>query len=948
MNSGPEGGADQRWTRIWAVFEGALELPDEQRDAFIARELDDDGMRSEVRALIAGHETEGGILDRPVPVPDDTPRAEGVGDVEMERRVKRVFSDAYGLVRELGRGGMSRVYLAWEKKHQRRVVLKVLHPEVAASHGSVRFEREATLIAQLSHPNIVPLIDSGVREEFAYYVMPYIDALTLRNRIDRGWDDGMPLPRILAVLRDVAAALDFAHLAGVVHRDLKPDNVLLAGPHTYLFDFGIAKASHADTDPGRRLTRDGAFLGTPGYAAPEQVWGGGPLDKRADLWAWGVMAWELLTGRLPTGAHEGEGPDDAVEALRAAAPGLPPAVAEVIVQCLSLDPARRPEDAAELLDALGARDAPPAPAAPLEGRGRLAGASAGGRAGGVPWLPVSSVAVLALIAWVAFGRPSADGGASDAPTLGLPVAVAPLVDETTGADAAVLGRFAGDWITQGIQEVESVQVVPWPVSLATARAAESADDLVRVMADGTGARTVVVGSVYEFGGRLQFRVEVTDAASGRIVSAPEPVSAAPDSAEAALQELVDRIRSSVAIASDPRLSAIQGLARRPPTFEAYVAFDRGVDRYLSQDYGGASDAFLDAFARDSTFYSALVYGALTLENSGQSQRADSVIEVVAPHAASLSTIERARWEAVRATLTGDAPQAYLAQKRLAEIGPGTRAPYNVARLALSMNRPNDALEALLGADPDRGELRGWAQYWTVLAHAHHLVGDYEAEAEAAAEMGRRYPERRIALVLEVRARAAQGDLDEVDRLLDLSETMSPDTYWSAGAAAVVGAEALRARGYEGWEELARRAQAWLDTQLTLQPETRHLYWRASADFALRRWDDARDRFADLRERVPTSATYRGMYALAAAHAGDLEAAEDALAAPFESDEGAYSAYRARLAALQGDADAATTLLGRAFAQGLGGWAWVPEAGFDDFAPVFGDPRIVRLLSPDEA
>lgn len=936
---------DERWGRIWALFEAALDLEEAERDEFVDREADDPGLRDEVLALLSGHEQTGGILDRPVPLPPQAPEDDGVSDAEMERRVRRVFSETYGLVRELGRGGMSRVYLAWERKHQRRVVLKVLHPEVAAAHGSARFEREATLIARLSHPNIVPLIDSGVREEFAYYVMPYIDAVTLRGRLDQKADGDMPLPRILSVLRDVAAALDFAHLAGVVHRDLKPDNVLLAGPHTYLFDFGIAHASRGDTDPDLRLTRDGAFLGTPGYAAPEQVWGGTPPDRRADLWAWGVMAWELLMGRLPDGSLQGDG--TAREALLSAVPDLPRPVADVVVRCLSVDPGGRPEDAAALLDALGARDggALGSPSATAPEPAAMAGT---GRRRRSPWLPLTGVAAVVVVGWVALR--GGDGAPAVAPrTLGMPVVVAPLVHETAGSDAAVLGRFAGDWITQGIQEIEAVQVVPWPVALATARAAEGSADVVGAMAAGTGARTVVVGSVYELGGRLQFRVEVLDAASGRIVSAPEPVSAAPDSAEAALQLLVDRIRSSVAIASDPQLSGIPGLARRPPTFEAYVAFDRGVDRYLSQDYSEASEAFLDAFSRDSTFYSSLVYAALTLENAGESQRADSLIEVVAPHAGSLSTIERARWEAVRAALTGDAPEAYAAMRRLAEVGPGSRAPYNVGLLALSMNRPLDALDALLGADPDHGELRGWAQYWTQLAHAHHLVGDFEAEARAAAEMRRRYPERRVALVLEVRARSAQGDLAEVDRLLDLAETMSPDTYWSAGAAAVVGAEAARAHGQEGWEALLSRAERWLEAQRALQPDdTRYLYWLASVDFDSRRWEQARDRFGELRRRVPSSATYRGMYALAAAHAGDVDDAEAALREPFEDDPGAYAAYRARLAALGGDADATATLLGRAFERGVSGWPWVHESGFDDFAPVASDPRISMLLSLDGA
>ncbi len=935
--SGP---ADDRWPRIWALFEAALAVPPDEQDDFVRRHAPDAEVCAEVEGLLRGHRSTGGLVDREIVV-SDSPSPDQQGspdDGEMDERVRLVFSDTYGLVRELGRGGMSRVYLAWERKHQRRVVLKILHPEVAAGHGADRFERETRLIARLSHPNIVSLIDSGVREDFAYYVMPYIDGITLRARMVASEPDRIPLPRILAVLHDVAAALDFAHVAGVVHRDLKPDNVLLAGPHTYLFDFGIARTSPAGTEGGTPLTRDGAFLGTPGYAAPEQIWGGRALDRRADLWAWGVMAWELMVGGLPPRSFDmHDSLDlDALSLLMAASPDLPPKVAEVIVRCLSVDPAGRPDDAATLLDALGAGDmeaVPPAASSPSV-RDQVRRTRRWPRVAGL------LVVVVGLFWW------RGSSSSADEDTLRLPIAVAPLVSETPDSATAVLGRFAGDWLTQGIQELDRVQVVPWPASLAAAGGVRAGDDVARAVATGTGAGTVIAGSIYELGGRLQFRAEVIDVASGRVVSAPGPVSASRDSAAVALQLLVDRIRSSVAISSDARLAAIPGLARRPPTFEAYRAFDRGVDHYLAQNYREASNHFLEAWDLDTTFHSARVYAALTLANLGSPARADSLLDEVEPYLASLTTAERVRWDAVRAVLDGDAPRAYQAMRRLAELGPGSRASYNVGLLALSMNRPADAVDALTAVDPDRGELRGWAQYWTQLAHGYHLLGEFAAEADAAAEMRRRYPERRIALVLEVRARAAQGDVGEVVRLLDLAETMSPEAYWSAGAAAVVAAEALRAHGHAGWEAVLERAEWWIEEQRRAAPDDlRHAYWRASVAYDRRDWAEAMERFDTLRAASPDNTTYRGMFALAAAHAGDRTAADAALLEPFEWDRGAHTAYRARVASLAGDADAASGLLGLAFDQGVDGWPWMHESGFDDFAPVAEDSRIRLLLDP---
>lgn len=931
---------DARQERIWALFEGALDQPPDARPAWLRMQETDPELVAEVEGLLDGHEANGGILDRPPPLPPT-----GAGDSSgaqsddgLEGRVRAAFEGAYGLVRELGRGGMSRVYLAWERKHQRRVVLKVLRPEVAAGTGAERFAREARLVARLSHPNIVPLIDSGVRDGLAYYVMPYIDGLSLRDHL-RGIDGGLPVGRALGVLRDVAAALDFAHVAGVVHRDLKPDNVLLAGPHAYLFDFGVARA---ETGPGAldsegtSLTRDGAFLGTPGYAAPEQLWGGAGLDHRADLWAWGVLAWEVLTGELPPNPTDPTGAwsTEIEEGLVRRRPGVPAEVAEVVSRCLRLDPAARPDDAAELLDALGAgadaapRPTPRAPRAATSRRRVLAATAV-----------VVAGAVALFRGWGS--SPSPESGTS----LGLPVAVAPF--EASGDDPglSLLGRFAGDWITQGIQDLDHLSVVPWPAAVGAAADRRAAEDVVSALIRATGAGTVVVGSVYDLGGRVRFRAEVVDAASGLVISAPDPVAAVPDSAEAALQTLVDRIRSSLAIAGDERLSAIPGLARRPPSFDAYRAFDQGMNLYLAQDYTEATEAFREAWRRDTTFHSALVYAAATALNTGDLDTADEVLARVEPSVPSLGTAERARWEAFRALVDGDSPRALRAMTRLAETGPGSRAPYNVALLALSLNRPRDALEALEAADPDRGELRGWAQYWTQLAHAHHLLGDFEGEAAAAAEMRRRHPERRVALVLEVRARAAQGRFDEVDRLLRLSETLAPETYWSAGAAAVVGAEAARAHGHDGWRALLARGEAWLDARLAAAPDHRgHRYWRASVDYDARRWDEARRRFEELLAEAPDNESYRGMASLAAGHGGDVAGARAHLVETFPGEPGEHTAYRARLAALQGDADETAALLGLAFAQGVDGWAWVHESGHDDFAPVRGDPRVALLLS----
>jgi tRNA A-37 threonylcarbamoyl transferase component Bud32/TolB-like protein len=919
---------DPRWEQVWSLFDTALDLPTEDRPGFLERETDDAEIRREVTSLLAGHEKEGGILD-----------AVAASDEELEDRVRQALEERYGLVRELGRGGMSRVYLAWEKKHQRRVVIKVLLPEFAARHGTDRFQQEVKLVAHLSHPNIISLIDSGVVDGLAYYVMPYLDGETLRARLGTNGSELLPTDQCLSILLDVAGALAHAHSKGVVHRDLKPGNVLLAGPHSYLFDFGVARTrpETQQDDEEAPVTQEGAFIGTLRYAAPEQAWGLPNVDHRADLYAWGVMAHELLTGRLPPNPSDPESPGEPalVTRFESARPDMPEGIASLIRACLDPSPARRPQSAAELLDTL---------------QSGVAGVAAGGTESSsrsrAAWLGLG-MAAIALLAVVGIVTRSGGGGVTaGGPGLALPVAVAAFENQTGDPSLDVLGRFAGDWITQGLERVEAIEVVPWTVAYRASDASADDRDPVASMAERTGAGSVVVGSLYDLGGTLQFRAEVVDVTTGRVVAAPAPLSTSRDSTTQAIQELADRISGSLAIAGNSRLARLPGFTLRPPTFEAYQAFDLGFDRYVNQQYGAATDQFMEAWSRDTTFISSLVYAAYTMVNSGELERADSLVETLEARRPELTELEWTRLGFLRGYLDGDAETALRAAQEGARLAPQSRAGYNLASMALNMNRPRVALEALQALDPDQGEIQGWAQYWTQLAHAHHLLGDHEAEAGAAQEMQARYPDRRIGLVLEVRARAAAGELGALETLLEEGRTLSDLTYWSLGAAMVVAGEEMKAHGHEGWGAYLERGRRWLQNRLEETPDYRsHRYWLASAAYDLREWDSARSQFRVLSEEVPTSSSYRVMAALSMAHAGEPGLARDYLGEALPYNPGAHAGTLARLAALEGDADRAGSLLSRAFQQRYAGFPWIHASGHDDFAPVADDPLVQRLLQP---
>lgn len=276
---------------------------------------------------------------------------------DLRDRLQAALSADYRIERDLG-GGMSRVFVAEDLRLGRKVVLKILPTELAGEVNIERFEREIRVAAQLQHPHIVPLLAAGSAGDLPYYVMPYIEGESLRARLAR--EGELPLHDVVRLLAEVLDALEYAHRHGVVHRDIKPDNILLTGRHAVVTDFGVAKAVSDATDE-RRLTSTGIALGTPAYMAPEQIGGEPNVDQRADIYALGVLAFEMVTGLLPFRGATTQGilaahmtqPPPSLTTLRQS---IPPALDTVVLRCLEKRPADRWQAAGEiipLLDAIG-------------------------------------------------------------------------------------------------------------------------------------------------------------------------------------------------------------------------------------------------------------------------------------------------------------------------------------------------------------------------------------------------------------------------------------------------------------------------------------------------------------------------------------------------------------------------------------------------------------------
>jgi serine/threonine-protein kinase len=449
---------------------------------------------------------------------------------ESTSRVVAALADRYQIERELGRGGTATVYLAQDLRHARRVAIKVLYPELAASLGAERFLREVEIAAGLSHPNILPLYDSGESDGLLYYVMPYIEGESLRHRLRR--EIQMPVEEATRIARDAAAALSFAHRHGIVHRDIKPENILLEGERAVVADFGVARA--IETASSERLTETGLAVGTATYMSPEQAAGSGRVDGRSDVYSLGCVLFEMLAGEPPFAGGTQQAiiakhMQAAVPDLRVVRPSVTRRLRKVILTALAKVPADRYATADDLGRALTSaaseRRRPTAPrVAALLGLGALCAVGLG--------------------LWMVRGDMAGHGdGASTRDHFSGPRKIAVLYFDNQSGDSA-LGQIA-DGITEeliyelsgvnGFRVVSRNGVAPYrgrrvPVDSLVAR---------------IGVNTLIDGSIQRWGDHLRVRVQLIDARSDTYqdsLSRELPMAQASDSVRVVAQEIAARLR----------------------------------------------------------------------------------------------------------------------------------------------------------------------------------------------------------------------------------------------------------------------------------------------------------------------------------------------------------------------------------------------------------------------
>jgi serine/threonine-protein kinase len=476
------------WEQIGELFLSALELPPEQRTAYLAGAVDDLVMSSEVLSLLEAHEGRGRLDSIADQLHGLRPAAASVSVADLLDRLGPALGDRYRVERELGRGGMAIVLLAEDLKIPRKVALKVLQPDLALGIGPSRFLQEIAIAANLAHPHILPLHDSGEADGLLYYVMPYVEGESLRDRLRR--EGPLSVEDALRIARQVADALSYAHHHGVVHRDIKPENILLEAGHAVVSDFGIARAM---TAAGADELAEARFvLGTPAYISPEQA-AGGKLDGRSDIYSLGCVLYEMLAGHAPFAGGTAQEvlarhALDPVPTVRAARSAVPEAVERAITKALAKQPADRFATATQFAQALAA---PTRAAQPGRRPGLVAVGLALALLGGA----------LAVGARTFIGRPPAVRS----------IAVVPFVNLSAEPEST---EYFSDGITDEL--ISALAQVPGLRVPATssAFALKSRGLSVRQIAETLRVATVLEGSVRRAGNGIRITAQLINAADG--------------------------------------------------------------------------------------------------------------------------------------------------------------------------------------------------------------------------------------------------------------------------------------------------------------------------------------------------------------------------------------------------------------------------------------------------
>ena len=705
---------------------------------------------------------------------------------DVATRLARALEGRYDLEREVGRGGMATVWLATDRKHSRKVALKVLHPELAASVGTERFLHEIEIVAGLTHPRILTLIDSGEADGLLFYVMPYVEGETLEERIVR--EGPLPVEEALRIAREVADALAHAHEKGVIHRDIKPSNIMFEAGHAVIADFGVARAVGAAGPEG--MTATGLAVGTPAYMSPEQA-SGGKVDGRADVYALGCVLWEMLTGEP---AFQGATPlailarkvADETPSIRTRRKSVLPELEGVVAKAMSPEAADRYASARALEQALAAPES--AERIP-SGRGRWNRARS---------LAGAAIAIIAAVAaWWLFGRGTPAEAAA-------PYTIAVLAPENLTGEEEHFVAGQHQALIDHVAAISGFRVVSRPSVMRY----EDLDRTVPEIAEELGVQGIVASFLARDGDTVRIRLQLIEAEPTETLlwtgELDETIAGLYGMYGEAARAIAAGAKVDVAADEEARLRGERRID--PATYEAYLKGMHLVQKSSPQEVAEGLAYLHEATDQNPT--DAMAWAGLALGYSavghGPNPTADAwtMASAAANRAVRLDSTLAEAWSAladVRFYADWDWEGAEAAFRRANGLNPSIAMNhFHYAWLLLVLNRYDEALvqhELAYKLDPFtpfQSALLGWAYLYG---------GDTEQAKERARRTLELRPDGNMGLLVLGAAQQMEGNDEEAIATHERMAEVRPYMRW------MLGVTYARAGRTEDARQIAREIEA---------------------------------------------------------------------------------------------------------------------------------------------
>ena len=831
----------------------------------------------------------------------------------------------YRIIEKIGAGGMGEVYLAEDTELNRQVALKFLSLHLCQDADCrARFKREAQAAAKLNHPNIVTIHEVAEFNGRPYFAMEHVEGQSLRELIKA---KELPIERVMELAIQICEGLHKAHQSGIVHRDVKPANILIdADGRAKILDFGLATVQGCD-----HLTKTGSTLGTIGYMSPEQA-KGEEVDQRSDIFSLGVVLYEMITGHAPFKADSEAATlhaitNDKPEMLARFRREVPVTLQTMIDKALDKNVATRYQHADELVADFKrlVSSSSSIPSLPRRRR-RVA----------VPALLVLIVIVagLALEPWriminsggVAFTMKS--------------IAVIPFKNLTGDQSLDPLGKMLADWTTQGLLEAGLGDVIPQDAIIKL-----NANADIQTVARETGATLIVSGAYYRIGDSIQFHTQIVNA-DEKLLQAIEPIYCSNTTVMDGIGLIRQKVMGSVAVLLDERFEEATRPAK-PPTYDAYREWVRGMDFHIQGDWLAAALHFRQAFERDTTYLTALVSALNAYNNAGRLLEQDSLLAFLSVRRERMPIAQQLDLDRKEAYLSGNVTAAFELARKKAQLLPSAHAVYMWGVWAYMMNHVRECIRVLESIDPTIGSMRNWIPYWELLAHSYHVHGDHAKELEVVRRSRELHPKDIRLVQLEVEALAAVGGVDEIDALFKESLTLPAVSGCSPGSVMLYAGRVLRFHGQDSAAMACfERSIIWYKSAIPEKADS------VRGDLALalysgRHLDEAKTLYEQLSQESPGDGGVKSMLGCIAARQGNRDKALR-ISGWLKNETqphglANHTYWRACIAALLGSKDEAMVLLRESLERGQTS-SWDSYLN-SDFESLWDYPPYIELMKP---